>query len=450
MLDPKPRAELGDSTKAIWALAWPVTLAMLSESLVGLADMIMVGRLGSGAVAAVGVGGQILSASMVVMAAVSTGTMALVARRVGSGATREAQSIQGQAVTLSAMISLSVILPVISWARPLVGLFGIDTEVAGLAVDYTRLAVLAALPGAILFVVESAQGAAGDTRTPLWINLGVNLLNVFLNWVLIFGNLGAPALGVKGSALATVLAFTAGTLVALGLAFSRRLRVSLEPVDLRLRWDSVRRVLDIGYPAALEQSLMQLGFILYLVFAARYGTDAVAAYFIGVRILGLSFLPGFGFAAAASALVGQNLGAREPGRAARVGWLSTGMAVASMSVLGFLIVVFAQPIAEVFVDDPAVVSNTVWFIYMLGVSQPCMAIDFSLGGALRGAGDTRFPLLVVVVSFYGVRLALSVLVTFVWQLSLPWLWAALIGDYVVRAALKAWRFRQGRWALIEV
>jgi putative MATE family efflux protein len=303
---------------------------------------------------------------------------------------------------------------------------------------------------ATVFVIGAAQRAAGDTRTPLWIGIVINILNVFLNWVLIFGNLNAPALGVEGSAIATIIAFAVGGSLASALALAGRLRVSVRLRDLRLHTATIKRVLWIGYPAALEQALMQVGFLVYLIFAVRYGTAAVAAYFIGVRILSLSFLPGFGFGAAASALVGQNLGAKRPEESANAGWIATGLSVLLMTAGGILIAVSAERIASLFVDDPEVINNTVWFIYMLGISQPFMAIDFTLGGALRGAGDTRFPLWTVVVAFYVVRLGLSALVVFVFDLSLPWLWATLIGDYFVRAALKTWRFRSGRWARIRI
>src|SRR5690606_28392735 len=134
--------------------------------------------------------------------------------------------------------------------------------------------------------------------------------------------------------------------------------------------ETIRSVLKIGSPAAAEQLLMQVGFFLYLLFAVEYGTDAVAAYFIGVRILALSFLPGFGFAAAAAALVGQHLGAGRPQQAASAGWLATWMSVLLMSVGGILVFAFAEPIARLFVDDPAVVAGTVSFIWMLAISQP--------------------------------------------------------------------------------
>ena len=423
---------------------------MLSESLVGLVDMLMVAKLGAPAVAAVGTGGQVLGAAMVTMTTVGAGTMALVARHVGAGEYDEAEHIHGQSIVIASLGAAAIAAIMIYLAPAAIALFGVESNVALTATTYTQIAMLSIPAATALFVIGSAQRAAGDTRTPLWIGLIVNILNVFLNWVLIFGNLGAPALGVAGSAVATTVAFAIGAVVGLTLGAAQRLQVSIHARDLRLKLSTIRRILWIGYPAAIEQALMQAGFLVYLGFAVRYGTDAVAAYFIGVRILSLSFLPGFGFAAAASALVGQNLGAREPREASRAGWISTWISVVMMSAGGLAIVLFAEDIARLFVDEARVVGYTVWFIYMLGLSQPFMAIDFTLGGALRGAGDTRFPLVTVIVAFYAFRLGLSALVIFVFELSLAWLWATLIADYLVRAILKTWRFHGGRWAAIRI
>jgi Na+-driven multidrug efflux pump len=164
-----------------------------------------------------------------------------------------------------------------------------------------------------------------------------------------------------------------------------------------------------------------------------------------VRILALSFLPGIGFATAAAALVGQRLGAGDPRGAEHAGWMAARLASVLMSGAGLLLFAFAGPVARLFVDDAAVVEDTRWFIYMLGACQPLMAVDYALGGALRGAGDTRFPLLTLFAGLYGFRLAVGWVVTHVLALSTPWLWAVLIGDYTVRAGLKVWRFRNGAW-----
>jgi putative MATE family efflux protein len=324
------------------------------------------------------------------------------------------------------------IVPVLVWTPDVVRLFGVEPAVVEPSVAFTRVVMLAIPGGALLFVVGSTLRAAGDTRTPLAIGLVVNIVNVVLNYVLIFGAFGAPAL--------------------IGIALLARgtLGVRVGRADLRPDRSILLRLARIGTPAGIEMFAMQMGFLVYLVFAGVYGTAAVASYFIGVRILALSFLPGIGFATAAAALVGQNLGAGALDRADQAGRVATRLAVRLMSTAGLLLFVFATPIARLFVDDAAVVEDTRWFIYMLALCQPLMAVDYALGGALRGAGDTRFPLLTLFVGLYGCRLAFAWVVTHALGLSLPWLWAALIGDYAARAALKAWRYRSRAWQRVRV
>jgi putative MATE family efflux protein len=436
-------------SRTIWALAWPVIATFALESLVGLVDTLMVGRLGASAVAAVGIGAQILSFVHVVMTAVGTGTFAVVARRMGAGERPAAEEALRQSILAAAVLSAAVVLPVVALAPVLVRAFGVDEPVVVQGAPFVRRVMLAVPAGSVVFVIGSALRAAGDTRTPLLVGALVNVVNVAGNWVLIFGKLGFPALGVVGSATATVVAFNLGAAVGLVLLLRGDLKLGLRRGGWRLRRRVVRRVLAVGVPAAAEQLLMQIGFFVYLVFAARHGTSAVAAYFIGVRILALSFLPGLGFAAAAATLVGQHLGAGTPERATASGWAASRLALLLMSAAGAVIFAFAAPIARAFVDDPAVVADAVSFIRVLAAAQPLMAVDYALGGALRGAGDTRFPLVAVVVGFYGARLL------FAWAAvglgaDLFWVWFALLPDYVARGALKAWRFRSGGWQHVVV
>ena len=274
-----------DLVRTIWALAWPVILTFLLESLVGLIDTLMVGRLGAAAVAAVGVGAQILSAVSVAMTAVGTGTLALVARHIGAREPAEANQVLRQSVIAAFGLSVIAIIPVIVFASEIVALFGVEAAVVEQGGAFVQLVMLSIPQSAILFVIGSGLRGAGDTRTPLIIGVMVNVLNIAGNYVLIFGKLGLPALGVRGSALATTIAFTAGTALGLLLLARGRLVLQMGWRGLRPHSGTIRRVLVIGYPAAGEQMIMQIGFFFYLAFAARYGTSAVAAYFIGVRIL---------------------------------------------------------------------------------------------------------------------------------------------------------------------
>lgn len=436
--------------RVVWGLAWPVILTFSLESMVGLVDMLMVGRLGAAAVAGVGVGTQILGAVDVVIIAISTGTLALVARHIGARERRRAEEVLLQSLYIVGAISIVTAGVACFFAADLVRFFGVEDDVLREGTAFTQRLMFGVPAAGVFIVTASALRGAGDTRTPLLIGITMNIVNVIGNYILIFGKLGVPAMGVGGSAIASVIAFSTGAALSIVVLVQRWSALNLYGLSLRPRVAEMRRVLSIGFPTAIEQALMQVGFILYLAIAARYGTAAVAAYFIGVRILALSFLPGFGFSAAASTLVGQNLGAQRPDGAERSGWEANRLAMVMMSIAGAIIFFMARPIAETFIDDPSVIAAAVTFIRVLAACQPLMAADFTLGGALRGAGDTTFPLLTVIIAFYGARLGFAYCAAAIFSLSLPWVWSALFGDYIARASLKAWRFQSGRWKTIKV
>src|SRR6185295_13961505 len=260
--------------RTTWSLAWPVIFSFSIESLVGLCDMLMVGRLGPTAVAGVGVGIQILGAVDATLFAVGTGALALVARHVGAGERRAAEETLRQSIVSAILLSAFAFVPVFVWAPELIAAFRVDPVVVEAGTPFVRLVVLGVPFGATLFVIVCSLRAAGDTRTPLAIGMVVGVVNVAVAYVLIFGRLGLPALGVMGAALATVLAFAAGAAVGVVLLLRGGLELRLHWRPLRLDADVVRRVLRIGVPTAAEQLLMQIGFFLYIVFAAQHGTAA--------------------------------------------------------------------------------------------------------------------------------------------------------------------------------
>lgn len=433
----------------VWALAWPVILSFALDSILGLAAMLMVGRLGAEAVGAVGLATQILGAVRAGIAAVGTGTIALVARYIGANDRDNAEEVLKQSVVWGVLVSTAIAIPVIVFAHPLMSLFQVRGPMEDMASRYLQIVMISEPFTGVFLQCASGLRGAGDTRTPLWIGGIVDVIAIILNYGLIFGKFGFPNLGVDGSAIATLIAYVLG-----GVIFFWAL--SFDGMVLNFRWTRLwpdfglgKRILRIGYPAAIEQLVIQFGFVAYVAFIASYGDKEVAAYFIGVRILALSFLPGFGFSNAAATLVGQGLGARDPAYARKAGWVSTGMAVVLMSGMGALIFVFARQIAAIFIDDPEVIKYTIGFMEALGAAQPLMAIDWTLTGGLRGAGDSRFPLFASLSGFYGLRLFLTILV---WYYHGPiwWIWWSILADYVVRSTLKTWRFYQGYWETVEV
>lgn len=442
---PEPRIALG-----VWELAWPTMVAFALQTLVGFVDFVIVAALGSEAVAAVGVAHQIYFALFAVLAAVTTGTVALVARCMGAGDPREADRV----LRLSALLGCGLgaaMMAGIPLADSAIGAFGVEPSVVARGASYLRILLWFNVPFAFAVVVSMGVRGAGDVRTPLVVGVVVNVLNIVLNYGLVYGRLGMPRLGTDGSALGTGIAILASALIWLALWAGDGIAVPRHGWREGLGWARSRRILRIGVPTALEQIAFQLGLLLFLRIVARFGTEPVSAYLIGVRILAFSFVPGLGFSTAGGTLVGQHLGAEEPDQAARAGWRATTGAVAVMGAVGLAIVALAHPIARIFgATGDATVGLTVTFIYILGAAQPLMAVEFALGGSLRGAGDTRFPLMVILTGLFAVRLVGALAVVELLHGSVVAVWSCLLADYAVKAAMLSTRFARGAWQRVRV
>jgi putative MATE family efflux protein len=435
-------------TPGILQLAWPAVVGNLLYSTVAMVDIKIVGSLGASAVAAVTTGNRIFFVFQAVIMATSVGTTALVARAWGAGDRDEAERITKVSVLVGAAVGLLLSVPGVLFSDVLASTFRLEAETVAQASEFIYYLSFFNGSFAIAMILGAAVRAAGDTLTPLWLGAITNVVNVILVYALVYGRFGAPELGVKGAALATGLAFTLAALLSIVFWLKGWFLVGYT----RARSFSshrIRQLFRIGYPSGIEQGAIQLGFILFLWIVSFYGTSPYAAYGIGVQILSFSFVVGFGFSIAASTHVGQQLGAADPAGATRSGWRALWLSVGIMVVLGSLIILFAEPIARFMIDDDEVVRLTVIFIYILGAMQPLMAVEFTLGGALRGAGDTRFPLLTTITGLLLVRG--SVAGVFLWMgLAVEWVFAALIVDYIVKATMLVSRFRRGRWQTIEL
>lgn len=430
---------------SIAQLALPSIMGNLLYAIVGMVQTKFVGEMGAQALAAVGAGQRVFFALQAVMMAIAAGTTALVARAWGAGDYREASRVTMASLMVGTGFSFVLTLLGLLFADSIAGVFGLDAETIAMAAANIRILSLFSIAFALNFIISASLRAAGDAWTPLYIGVVVNLINIPLLYIFVFGRYGAPQMGVAGAALAAGISFSVGGLLLLGLWLKQKLRVA----HLTGGWarkERMIRLLDIGYPAGLEQAVFQAGFFIFLMLLGRfYGTEAFAAYNIGVNMLSVCMVVGFGFSIAGSTLVGQHLGANDYPGAVRSGWRSAAMAVLSMGTLGALVIFYAEELATYFIgNDTLTIKYTVQFTYVLGAVMPLLAIDFAIGGSLRGAGDTRFPLRATIVGLLVMRCGLAAIFTYL-NYSVVWVFAALIGDYVVKSAMLLWRFHSGRW-----
>ncbi len=438
--------------KEIWRLAWPVIVANLLQVLTTTVDLIMVGRLGVAEVAAVGIGSNLVFFATTVMIGVTAGTVALVARSVGARNLKEGDHFLLQSLIAGVLLSIPMTLVGVLFAGAIVAPFSPpplpgDTgpSVQALATDYTGTLFFSMPFLFIIFIANAGLRAAGDMRTPLVVGVVENVLNFVINVNLIFGGFGFPALGVKGAAIGTSIAYFTGAVLYLGLFVDHRVRIGINRERPFVNWPTIRRALKIGLPAAAEQFAFQLGIIIWIVMVVTFGENALAAHQIGLRIQSFAFMPGFGLSIASATLVGQNLGAKLPEEADRSARESTKLSILVMGVIAAFNFVFAPWIAYAFTGPGEAHDLSVLFIRLHALSIPAVGIFFTLSGSLRGAGDTRWPLYASLAGTYAVRLPLSFVLGYVLGLGIGGVWAALPVEYYLRSAIVLPRFNSGAW-----
>ncbi len=448
----KPPEPLAASPQAlgVWELAWPTIISFATQTAVRWADFAMVGSLGTDALAAVGLGGQIYWLVQSVGALVPTGLVAVLARAIGAGDSDLADATLRQGLILSTVIGLVTTFALLPFCDVAIEIYGVEPAVVAHGSEYVFWLLWGTVPMATSMVFGTALRAAGDARSPLYIGVLVNLINVGLNWLLIYGNLGFPALGVAGAAMASSLAMFLQIVLFWWLWRRGRFILRRGTASSRLDFALMRRISIVGYPAAFEGVAFQVGLLAFQRIMSVYGTAAIAAYNVGAQILSLSFLPGIGFATAAGTLVGQYLGSGSPAAAERSGWRATVGAIVSMSAMGGVVLLFREPLARSFTDDPEVIRLTIAFVWIVTLVQPMMAVEFAIGGALRGAGDTLFPLVVIFVGLFVCRLMPATAMVTWWDVTVEMVWCALIADWTVKAGMLAVRYRKGRWKEMEV
>ncbi len=434
----------------MWQLAAPAVVTMLLQFVGGLADMYFVGRLGPAAQACVGMGGHVALLLMAGSMAVTTGAVAVMARHEGARERTSVVRTAQQCMLLSAVLALVAGAIVYALRREILGWLGADQEVIRAGEQYLVFQALGTLPQFTLLACTAILQSLGDLRTPLRIVAVVTAVNVLLDAVLVAGGAGIPAFGVVGAGMASASSRMAGALAAMAL-LARSGFWSGAPqwrVDLR-QW---YRILRIGYPTALQNVLRNLAFAGYtqILATSPQGTSAVAALFVGIRAEGLGYMPGVAYGRAASTLVGQSLGAGLPERARQFGWVCTWQALAVMSAFSALFYAAAHPIAAMFSQDPRVVELAASYLRINALAEPTLAFSIVLGGALQGAGDTRFQALVSVLCMWIVRLPATWWLMSRLGYDADAAWWTMAGSTAIQAVLIVWRVRRGAWQKILV
>ncbi|MGS2780463.1 MATE family efflux transporter [Robertmurraya sp. GLU-23] len=433
--------------KIILILALPAVIENFFQTILGFIDTYFVSKIGLAEVSAVGVTNAVLAIYFAIFMAVGVAANVRISNFIGAKKTEKARHISQQSIILAIIFGILTGIVTFFFAGPLLKLMGIEAEVLEAGELYFRIVAIPSVFMSLMFVLSAILRGAGDTRAPMKVSILINVVNAILDYVFIFGFWLIPEMGIMGAALATVFARLIGSFAL--LYYIRRspilsFRKDYWKPDKEHLWE----LATLGGPAAGERLVMRLGQIVYFGFVVALGTNVFAAHQIAGNVEVFSYMIAYGFATAATILVGQQIGAGNIPEAKRYATLCIWIAVGSMTVLGILLFLFGSWAGSFFTDDQEVVESIGIALKVSGVFQPFLALLLILTGAFQGANNTKFPMYLTAVGMWGVRTLLVYLLGIQLEWGLLGVWLAIGIDIAFRAVVLTLQFIRGNWVAV--
>ena len=453
-----PAAHRVDAKPLLAALLWlalPIVAENMLHMLVGLTDVYLASHLpaqAAAATAAVGSVAYVLWLIGLIAGAIGTGSTAIIARAIGARHLSLANSVTGQSVTASILLGMLLTSLLVLAAVPAATETGLTGDAYTFALFYLRILSLS-LPFSILMYAASAcLRGAGDSITPAIAMIVVDVVNMTFSAALARGWWGLPVLGFRGIAIGTVIAYVAGGVLLFVVLVSGRGKLRLYLHRLRPHWLTLKRVFRIGIPSGAEWLLTWVAqFLIIIVINRADSTNLMAAaHIIAVRVEALSYMVGFAVATAAATMVGQALGMKDPGRAKRSAYLAYAVGGGAMSVCGLLFILYGLVFTRVMSSDPAIADLAARCLFITAFAQPGFAAAAIFAGALRGAGDTLWVMVLNLASIIVIRLTGALIVGWWLHLGLAAIWVVLAIELTIRGIAVYLRFRQGGWRHVRV
>jgi len=436
----------------LW-LVWPVLVEQVLVMLVGFSDTLLAGQyLTQTHLAAMTVVSYVLWMLTNLFSLVSIGATAMTARFVGARDGDNANRVVNQSFLLGAMFAAIFTTTGVLGASRLIVLLQLEGPPALLALEYLRF-IMPMLPLMMLEAVGiGCLRGAGDMLTGLLTMIVVNAINILVGWSLLLGLGPLPELGWKSLAVGTACGHAAGGLIPFVVLLRGRFGLAIRSRWLKPDVAMMRRILRIGVPGGIDVLSIVICQLVFLSIVNRLSVDEVAAHGVAIRIESLAYLPGYAFQVAAATLAGQFLGARNPRQANRAVLTACAASGSLLSAAGLILYFGARPLVGLFVnaEQSGVLVIAPGLLRIVAFAMPPLALLQVLTGALRGAGDTRWPLAFTWIGFVGVRIPLAWLLVIDWQWGIVGAWYAMVIDVLLRTALIVHRFLAGGWKRIEV
>lgn len=427
----------------VWRLAGPNIASNMMAVSTMLVHLWIVGPLGAEASAAVIAMTRINFLMMAAAMALSVATTALVARAWGAEDKTEANRAATSALGMAFIIAVIIALPVLIFPGAIAGIFTDKVETQNLITDMLRPTAFLTMLFALSITLSTNYRAVGNVIRPLKIIFVASTGNIILAYVFTTGAFGMTAMGPIGIPIGALTAQVVVTSFYIWV-WSRGNHEIKPDWGYLINKIRYKKLFIIGLPAALEQYVFQAGSIIIMMLLVNYGTEAFVAYGIGVNILSVCFVIGMGFGSAGSILAGQRLGAGNIPAARESSGTTLKLAMACMGSLALVIGLFRHQLVSVFTIDPIVIYNAEVFVLILALCQPFIAIEFATGGTLRGAGDTRFPMMASMVGTIFSRIILAYLTVYMgWPVEI--MYGLIMIDFIIKASALTWRFKGEAW-----
>lgn len=432
-------------------VAWPSVLESFFVCLAGMVDTIMVGSLGSYAIAAVGLTTQPKFLGLAIFLSMNVAVSAIVARRKGAGDRDSANRVVRMALLATVLLTVLISFISVTFASPIVKLVGSQADTHDYAVQYLQIIMGGIGFSTVSLLLNAAQRGAGNTRIAMQTNIISNVVNVVFNYLLIGGNFGFPALGIRGAALATVIGTVCACTLSLISVLHKDGFICLSSVK---GWiadrTSIRSLFDVGSSAFVEQLCLRVGFLLFTMTIAHLGTTQMAAHQIGANMMSMSFSFGDGLSIASVTLIGQSLGRNRPDMAKIYGNVCQKIGLICALVVSTIYFIFGKQIFMLFSQEEAILNYGATIMRILSLTLVFQIEQVTLFGCLRGAGDTKFTALVSLISVTCIRPGISWLLCYPLGIGLIGAWLGTFCDQFLRFILTFFRFRKGNWTKIRL
>jgi putative MATE family efflux protein len=440
----------GNIVRALFALSWPMIIANRVNMIGPTVDMIWVGRLGAAAIAGVGVAGIAVMLVQSGLMGLFMGLRAMVARFIGANDEKQANYVAQQALVVGVVSSVILAAVGVFFSEDILNLVGVAPDVIAEGATYLRVLFIGMVAMSFRMMTDGVMQASGDAITPMKIAIVFRALHVVLSPVLIFGLWIFPKMGVTGAAMTNIVSQSLGTALSFWFLFSGRSRLRLTLKGLRVDFRMIWRIVRIGLPASVMGIQMNLGQFVLMRFVAPFGTLAVAAHTLNQRIEMILFMPAWGLGMAAGVLTGQNLGAHQPERAVKSGWIASALVEAFSFVCAAAILLWAEGIVHIFSSDPDLVPVAASFLRIAVAGYLVMGMVGVLQQCISGSGDTLIPMLVSIGVMWLVQIPLAYYLPQKTDLGVYGIrWAIAAGSIISAIAYTAY-YRTGRWKRKEV